>query len=187
LFSYGLLPAYKFTSIDEDELLYLQTVQESITALRLVKAHHPWLEVKVGPDQALARISQIGGSASRFRHLLLMITVPNYSKATIVALRAETARQMTLTAIALKRFELRNGHLPSDLASLVPKFLSAPPPDYMSGKTLHYRLRVDGSFLLYSVGEDGKDDRGDPNPPSGKNAGLWEGRDAVWPSAGKMK
>jgi hypothetical protein len=38
-------------------------------------------------------------------------------------------------------------------------------------------------MLLYSVGKDGKDDGGDPTPPVGMPAGLWEGRDAVWPSA----
>lgn len=51
----------------------------------------------------------------------------------------------------------------------------------MSAKPLRYRLNADGSFTLYSVGEDGRDDGGDPNSASGTNKfGLWEGRDAVW-------
>jgi hypothetical protein len=53
----------------------------------------------------------------------------------------------------------------------------------MSGKSLCYRLKPDGSFLLYSVGEDGKDDGGDPKPAGGNRYGLWGGRDAVWPMA----
>ena len=54
----------------------------------------------------------------------------------------------------------------------------------MSGRSLAYRLKPAGGWLLYSVGEDGRDDNGDPTPPPGTNsaAGLWDGRDAVWPS-----
>ncbi len=53
----------------------------------------------------------------------------------------------------------------------------------MSGQALCYRVGANGSFALYSVGEDGQDDGGDANPPPGSKLGLWEGRDAVWPSA----
>jgi hypothetical protein len=56
----------------------------------------------------------------------------------------------------------------------------------MSGKALRYHLRPgDGDFLLYSVGEDGKDDGGDPTQQEGKKSyrQIWDGRDAVWPSA----
>jgi hypothetical protein len=43
---------------------------------------------------------------------------------------------------------------------------------------------IDG-FLLYSVGEDGRDDGGDPTPQEAKKRyrQIWDGRDAVWPSA----
>jgi hypothetical protein len=49
------------------------------------------------------------------------------------------------------------------------------PIDLMSGKPLVYRLNSDSTFVLYSVGEDGKDD--------GRQGGmdLWQGTDAVWP------
>jgi hypothetical protein len=45
---------------------------------------------------------------------------------------------------------------------LAPQFLSTVPIDPMSAKHLRYRLNGDGSFTLYSVGEGGRDDRGDP-------------------------
>jgi hypothetical protein len=101
----------------------------------------------------------------------------------------ETRRQMTLTAIALKRFELRYGHLPVNLRELVPDFLVGLPRDYMTDQPLRYRLKDDGMFVLYSVGEDGRDDGGIPMP--GQSSGplnlyvlkLWEGADAVWPVA----
>jgi hypothetical protein len=55
----------------------------------------------------------------------------------------------------------------------------------MSGKVLVYRTWPAGDdFLLYSVGEDGKDDRGNPAQQADKKAyrPVWDGRDAVWPS-----
>jgi len=46
-------------------------------------------------------------------------------------------------------------------------------------KTLGYQLKDDGMFVLYSVGEDGHDDGGDPqSAPAGK-FDLWEGKDAA--------
>jgi hypothetical protein len=89
---------------------------------------------------------------------------------------------MTLAAIALRRYQLRHGKLPTSLEELVPEFLPAVPYDYMSATPLRYRLKPDGSYVLYSVGEDGKDDGGDPTPTPGASPGLWGGRDVVWPS-----
>lgn len=53
----------------------------------------------------------------------------------------------------------------------------------MSGQVLRYRLNADGTYTLYSIGEDGRDDSGDAQPWSGTNRfELWETRDVVWPS-----
>ena len=54
------------------------------------------------------------------------------------------------------------------------------------GKALRYRLHPgDDGFLLHSVGEDGKDDGGNPARQEEKKSyrQIWDGRDAVWPSA----
>ena len=95
----------------------------------------------------------------------------------------ETARRICVTAIALKRYRLEHGSYPASLNDLVPKFLAAAPIDFMDGKPLRYKLRPDGDFLLYSVGEDGVDDGGDPRPqpPYGPPASWLVGRDIVWP------
>jgi hypothetical protein len=77
-------------------------------------------------------------------------------------MRVETARQITMTAIALKRCELEHGSYPTNLDALVPKFLSAVPRDPVDGQPLRYRLLPDGAFRLYSVGENGADDGGNP-------------------------
>jgi hypothetical protein len=158
-------------------------LQKTLIALRMVKSHRPWPEAKQSIDKTIARINQMAGSPVRLRYWLSMISIPNFQRATDTGMRMETEWQLTRTAVALKRYQLRDGKLPPGLEALVPEFLPALPYDPMSGKPLCYRLKPDGSFVLYSVGEDGKDDGGDPNPASGAKCGLWEGRDAVWPSA----
>jgi hypothetical protein len=97
----------------------------------------------------------------------------------------QTQQQMVVTAIALARYESQNGKLPADLDASVPSLLPTLPKDWMDGKTLRYRARPEGGFVLYSVGEDGKDDGGDPVPskPNTKNPQIWAGRDAMWPTA----
>ena len=52
----------------------------------------------------------------------------------------------------------------------------------MNGQTLHYRINSDGTFLLYSVGENGVDDGG--ISPSHKWWELYwiaDTLDLVWP------
>ena len=99
-------------------------------------------------------------------------------------LESETDRELTVTAIALRRFQLRHGRAAATLLELVPEFLPTLPRDYMNGEALHYRAASDGSFLLYSVGVDGWDEGGDPNPANLTRpwTSRWSGRDAVWES-----
>src|ERR1017187_3346263 len=100
-------------------------------------------------------------------------------------MKAETTKQLTVTAIALKRYQLRNGNYPPSLPALVPEFLAEVPRDPVDGKPLRYRL--DGkTFLLYSVGENGKDDGGDPSLEKGVESSSFQWQnshalDWVWP------
>lgn len=94
----------------------------------------------------------------------------------------EAGRRITLTAIVLKRYQLRHGPYPADLAVLTPNFLPAVPLDPVDGQSLRYRLNPDGTFLLYSIGEDGEDNGGDASSPKESRSFSWQGgRDLVWP------
>ncbi len=101
----------------------------------------------------------------------------------------ETARSVVVAAIALKRYELQHLHLPDSLDELIPQFLKSVPTDFMDGQPLRYRRNPDGTFLLYSVGENGVDDGGNPSWPSlPKNLEIsdydWQDSrslDWVWP------
>ncbi len=99
-------------------------------------------------------------------------------------MQTETDRSLTLCAIALKRHLTRHGRLPATLDALVPDFLPAVLVDYMDGKPMKYRLNTDGTFTLYSVGGDGKDDGGDAALLDGRKStrSLWARKDFVWPA-----
>ena len=118
------------------------------------------------------------------RHFLLI--PPGYdgvfTKYLLKPADAETARRLTVTAIALERYHLQHNTYPVSLNELVPAFLPQVPTDFMDGKPLRYRLQPDGNFLLYSVGEDGKDDGGDATP-DGSATDWTRARDIVWPRA----
>ncbi len=112
------------------------------------------------------------------------IFVSNGENAINQVLNVEIMRRIGITAIALKRYELRHGEMPFDLESLRPDYLSKIPQDPVDERPLRYRRENDGTFLLYSIGPDGKDDGGDPTSETSQTPYYWQwlrGRDWVWP------
>lgn len=112
------------------------------------------------------------------------IAVISLSRMVAKAMRAETDRSLAISAIALKRCSLRHGEYPSTLKALAPEFFLTVPVDYMDGKPIKYKLQPDGSFMLYSVGEDGKDDGGDSSlvPDAEAPHNYKQRRDYLWPA-----
>jgi len=182
---YVLLPLYKLTSMDEDELFRLKVMQSYIDTARAVRAHQTWCEAKKYQDIGMAELNRVASAPFASRYWISMISIPNFTRANQSGVRGETEWQMTIAAIALKRFQLRDGQYPESLEALKPDFLSATPYDCFSGKELCYKRNPDGTFLLYSVGQDGKDDGGDATAVS--KFGIWEGKDAVWPGAAEVQ
>lgn len=76
------------------------------------------------------------------------------------AAEVEAERRVLITALALERYRGKQGAYPPSLAELTPEFLKTPPPDFIDGQPLRYRLTDDGHFLLYSIGLDGVDNGG---------------------------
>jgi len=75
-------------------------------------------------------------------------------------LHATAQLRAALIAVAIERHHLIGGSLPDSLDALVPKFLAAVPTDPFDGQPLRYKKLTKG-YVVYSVGEDGKDDGGD--------------------------
>lgn len=171
----------------EDEFLLLRQYQRSLTAIRKLGTTKSWpVAVSELDANDAERNAAFSGRMSSFRYLVSALVIPNIRRAVEISVRTETQRRLTITAIALERYKLNVRAYPPNLGALVPDFLSAPTIDLMSAHPLCYRLNPDGSYTLYSVGEDGRDDGGDATAPGVTNRfDLWFGRDAVWPVAAK--
>ena len=138
------------------------------------------------PSKAKDSSSSSSGDSSQDMHTMLSQSIPSLSSLSRKAMVLEAGRQITVTAIALKRYQLKHGNYPPDLNSLVPEFVPEVPFDPVDGQPLRYRPKADGIFLLYSIGENGKDDNGDPSLEKGVQSSslYWQNNralDWVWP------
>ena len=133
-------------------------------------------------DETYIELETAIGSWQRYFHALSLTAIPNFLKSPKNAVRYEVMCRLTRVAILMKRYELSHKNLPQEIFNqLVPEFLASVPIDCIDGQPLRYKLNKDGSFLLYSVGSNGKDDGGDASLAEGKKLDIWTGRDAVWP------
>ncbi len=99
--------------------------------------------------------------------------VPPYRK-TMAAAQAHV--QVAQTALALLRHKLAHGAYPTALAEIDPAFLPEIPLDPFTGQPLVYRPDGDG-FLLYSLGENLKDDNGTEESEDNRKSRSF---DIVW-------
>lgn len=78
--------------------------------------------------------------------------------------RVLSAASRASVALAIRSHRLATGSLPDSLDALVPSWLGSVPRDPFrtDRAALGYRPSADGSFLVWSAGEDGEDDGGDP-------------------------
>ncbi|HUA67704.1 MAG TPA: hypothetical protein VMA13_04075, partial [Candidatus Saccharimonadales bacterium] len=172
-----------------DELRTLQSDQIVLETLRAVETNRVF---NPAYTNMLNRLAVIGITNEPDNWLLSKLDVPDYrrlfsefsdSMSVVVrkTMAAEASKRIVITAIALKRYQLKHGNYPADLNSLVPEFLPAVPLDPVDGQPLRYRPNADGTFLLYSIGDDGVDDGGVP----GKSQNFYwlgvAGPDWVWP------
>jgi len=137
-------------------------------AVRQVQTNQSFQTMRIMLAARRAEMDAHQGVLDKFRYQVAEAAHVNWDKACLSMMRAETMRQMAITAVALKRHQLRHGKLPENLTSLAPEFLSGLTTDYMNGKTLCYERDPDGGFALHSVGENGRDDQG-------------QGDDLIWP------
>jgi hypothetical protein len=178
-----------------DELRLIKSYQVFLETTRSAEAKYSLLTAQHEQEDKLRKIFIGTNNEDTFQfsdpkeadmHFILSAGVHSLGAFSRKAMRAETAKQMTITAIALKRYQLKHGNYPPNLGSLVPEFVSSIPLDPMDGQPLRYRLKADGTFLLYSVGENGEDDGGDPSLSQNVESSYfyWQNSralDWVWP------
>ncbi|MBI5762253.1 MAG: hypothetical protein HZA51_01875 [Planctomycetes bacterium] len=109
---------------------------------------------------------------------LLRITIPKLTRSYQLMLRVYTERKGTILLLGVHDFRSQHGNWPKSLSELKIKNLSALRTDPYSEKDFRYSIRENG-FTLYSIGADGKDDKGRHDPKWGESEG---GGDYVfWP------
>jgi hypothetical protein len=180
-----------------DELQFMKGCQVFLGAVRLSETNYSLLAALHDQENQVRGLDIDSNSVGSlyFTDLnkwnlrsLLSGSVYSLNRVLDLVMKAETSKQMAATAIALKRYQLKHGNYPKGLNSLVPEFVSAVPLDPVDGKPLRYKLNEDGTFVLYSVGENGVDDGGNPalSKDSTSSSLYWQNPDAldwVWPQS----
>lgn len=134
--------------------IYLDRMEECVRM-----AHLP-------PGQRLKALGTAGAQYRRSRGVLGRATGhPSGAMRRDVeeSMRIDMARIM----LAVERYRLAHGSVPGTLDQVVPVYLATIPEDPFSRAPLRYR-RMDRGFVVYSVGEDGRDDGGKLEPPKQK-------------------
>ncbi len=90
----------------------------------------------------------------------------------VLGLRIRVEGDLSATVIALNRYRVDQGRYPEQLSLLAPRYLPETPIDLFAGEPFRYRLDETGGYLLYSVGDDGRDDGG--QALSGMSDGVWD-------------
>jgi len=85
-----------------------------------------------------------------------------FSQAQMKEVNSETQNRLLLMMLALHAYQLEHGRYPASLHELAPTYLQKLPNDPFAAQgTFLYRVQGK-SYVLYSVGPDGKDDGGTP-------------------------
>jgi hypothetical protein len=135
--------------LDQDELADLQMMNGLVQAARLP------------PPKNIFAAQQVITSTQRIASPALIAKwhASLFDRTIIQGVQAVARKHTAVVGLAIERYRLQTGHLPESLDELVPAFLPAIPQDPFDGKPQRYKRNVHG-YVVYSVGEDGKDDGG---------------------------
>ena len=155
---------WRSTSLEKDEYMYLRTMQPLMEGARAASSNGNYSGMRARLKEHVDLIDAVGDTRfARFRYSLTLLASQSWGKFMQVMWKREAFRRVTLAAIAVNRYRLRQGRFPDTLAALAPDLLPAESQDPMSGQPLQplrYRPLSAEEFVLYSVGENGKDDGG---------------------------
>jgi hypothetical protein len=115
---------------------------------------------RVFPEREQAVLASLDNSVSKgpVRYFMKSVALPIFNsikKFSYQQVQIDEAR----IASRLERYRLAHGSYPDKLEALVPEYGELP-HDVMNGQPYHYKLNPDGTYMIYSVGWDQKDDGG---------------------------
>jgi hypothetical protein len=124
-------------------------------------------------EQASRTFQSLKRSWSSPYVFLATYALPNFTLAIQRLARNQTKVNQALIVCALERYRLAHGQYPETLDALAPQFITPLPHDLIGGQPLKYRRNPDGSFTLYSIGWNEKDDGGTPGQDEKNTEGDW--------------
>jgi tetratricopeptide (TPR) repeat protein len=138
------------------------------------------------PSLARRGEAALAAESSGLFNLYERLVLPSLAKAAARFAYGQASVNLARTAIALERYRLARGAFPESLDALAPQFISQVPHDVIGSEPLKYRREPDGSFVLYSVGWDEKDEGGEAGFSQDGAVDIQSG-DWVWRCAGKAE
>ncbi len=84
--------------------------------------------------------------------VLAVMSAQAISKLAVKFAIAQSYTDCARVACAVERYRLAHRAYPPRLEDLAPQFIDSVPHDIINGQPLHYQLKPDGRFVLYSVG-----------------------------------
>lgn len=155
---------------DDEEIFYLQTMSEAI-----VISQKPYGEAVREFQKLEEKVKVSSTTKPAFTRLIL----PGYSTLYVFMTRVNVYLDVAEIGVANRLYKSKYGKFADSPAHLTPEFLSSLPLDPFTGKDYIYK-KNDKGFVVYSVGEDLKDD-------GGKHGEMKSGSDydIVWEDKGK--
>lgn len=135
-------------------------------------------------NSQLPTADQVLQSLPRYRYMLLYYLAPAVNRASELAFRGRALHEVTVTILALQRYQRAKGAYPATLDELKSAgYLDALPRDPYGQGPLVYKVTGD-TFLLHSLGPNFCDDGGRPGQDRKGKSELWaDNGDAVfWPA-----
>lgn len=149
----------------EKDALFFYDVMERAASVAGMPLRRQWpaiAELGKQVDTVLAR--------HPYAHIVYRFVMPAFKEAVNEEVKAKVKLQVARTALAIEEWRLQHGEWPQSLEQLVPELLEAVPEDPFSERTIRYARTAVG-IVIYSVGEDGKDDEGTTEEEVRKRSG----------------
>jgi len=118
----------------------------------------------------LGTVSQsLDEKENRELYPLATMLLPSFEKFFERCAGAKASLDCVNTVLAIERYRLDNkGSLPANLQSSSPRYLAPGTIDPFDGKRLRYTKIADTKYMVYSIGRNRKDDKGQPGSRSDK-------------------
>jgi hypothetical protein len=151
----------KFPQDAEAKILsgYSTYMDQLIRCVQMPYASKPKLPETPDPKRGRIPFLHAGDAIA---DIMLTILCPTVNGLWSSDVTCETRNQLVCVALALQMYRADHGNYPEKLDQLVPMYLTTVPNDLYALKgQLRYR-KAGNRYVLWSIGPDGKDDKGAP-------------------------